>query len=147
MKKIALALASVGGLGFSPFASGTVGSLAGIPIFYCLAGRPIALLLCALALFFLGVWVSNIVIESLGDKDPSVVVLDEVVGYVVACAFFEWSWTAAAALFVLFRLFDVLKTYPINKLEQLPRGWGVMSDDVLAGVYAAFVFMLIKALM
>ena len=137
-------IASGFGSGFSPFASGTVGSA--VALIPWLALREIGLVFYVLALaaaFALGVWASDIVIRRLGVEDPSVVVWDEFVGQWIALlplvvAPRGWLWIVAA--FVLFRIFDVWKPWPASWADRhVKGGFGAMLDDVFAGAYAALV--------
>jgi phosphatidylglycerophosphatase A len=137
-------IASGFGSGFSPFASGTVGSA--VALIPWLALRELDLVFYVLALvaaFALGVWASDIVIRRLGIEDPSVVVWDEFVGQWIALlplvvAPRGWLWIVAA--FVLFRIFDVWKPWPASWADRhVKGGFGAMLDDVFAGAYAALV--------
>ncbi len=103
----------------------------------------IVLLLAALALAG-NVWIGKWSERSFGRKDPQKVVVDEMLGYFVAVFFIgsaDW-WIIAIAGFVLFRIFDITKPWPIKKLEHLPAGWGVAMDDFAAGVLANIVLRL-----
>jgi phosphatidylglycerophosphatase A len=149
----AYALATGLGAGFVPIAPGTVGSLEGVVIFLAVLalhlGLSASLLLLAilnLVVFAVGVWASTRTCEITGRKDPRLVVIDEVSGQLIALTPLAlWpSFSIAAVVigFLLFRLFDIYKPYPIRKLERLHAGLGVMADDVLAGIYAAVLLWL-----
>lgn len=149
----AYALATGLGAGFVPVAPGTVGSLEGVAIFLAAlalhpAPLPLLFLLAILnaALFIGGVWASSRTCEITGLKDPGIVVIDEVSGQLIALTplalWPSFSVAAVVAGFILFRLFDIFKPYPIRKLEHLHAGLGVMADDVLAGIYAAVLLSL-----
>lgn len=139
------------GAGHAPVAPGTFGAAEGVVLFFIvnalindrLALGPASALtvfvLINVALYGLGVWASNRAIQATGLKDPSVVVIDEVSGQLIAMTplVVHPSLAGVAVAFVLFRAFDIFKPYPIRKLERLPGGLGVMSDDALAGIYAA----------
>ena len=88
------------------------------------------------ALFFAGVWASTIVEQDLERQDPGIVVVDEVVGMLVALMLLPPTTTVIFVAFFLFRLFDIVKPYPARWCEQLSGGWGIMMDDVVAGLYA-----------
>jgi len=133
------------GMGFSPIAPGTIGALGG-----CLIAIPIKLyttipnlwLASIIVIFFLlGVLSSN-KLETDWGKDPSEIVIDEVVGMWIALLAIPSGWWYMVAAFVLFRFFDIYKPLYIKKLEKLNGGWGVMMDDVLAGVYANAIIQL-----
>lgn len=128
------------GAGKIPFAPGTFGTLAAVPIYLLL--RETGLLFYAvvtIALFGIGVWCCSETERDFGTKDMSAIVWDEIVGFLVAMFAVPAGWGWLAAGFLLFRLFDIWKPYPIRRLERMPGGFGVMIDDVLAGVYACLV--------
>lgn len=145
-------IASGFGSGFSPVASGTVGSAVALIPWFALRELNLASYLLALAAAFaLGVWASGIVIRRLGVEDPGVVVWDEFVGQWIALlplvvAPRGWPWIGAA--FVLFRVFDVWKPWPASWADRhVKGGFGAMLDDAFAGAYAALVLVVaLKAL-
>jgi len=132
-------LATFFGLGLFPLAPGTAGSLVAA-LFYKGAlhalAWPLYLLLVAV-LFSVGAGAAARHAAELGRPDPGRIVVDEVCGQLIACAFLPASWISVAVAFVLFRFFDIIKPWPIRKLEGLPGGWGIMADDVGAGLAAA----------
>jgi phosphatidylglycerophosphatase A len=92
-----------------------------------------------------GVWAASVVARELGKKDPQIVVVDEVAGLLVTMLpMREVSWLAVVIGFALFRLFDVFKPWPIRKLEQLPGGWGIVLDDIAAGLFGAAVMAALR---
>ncbi len=124
------------GSGYSPLAPGTAGSILAVVIVYLLA--PIGLWIfgsALLLLFLLGVW-SGTQLEKDHGEDPSLVVIDEIVGMGISLLFLPKSWPLFLVAFLLFRLFDIFKPFPINNLQDIHGGWGIMLDDVLAGIYA-----------
>jgi len=131
-------LATWGGSGYSPFASGTVGTLAAIPFYLCLAGLPLPLYLLTLtAFFFLACWVSGKAEIIFQEKDSGKIVIDEVIGYLVTMTAIPLDWRYIVAGFFLFRLFDIVKPPPASWFDRkLKNGYGVVLDDVAAGVYA-----------
>ena len=159
---IAVVIASGLGLGFIPFAPGTFGSLLGVGICYALIQafkfEPLLLLnsivAAATITALLGVWASTRSETVFQKKDASQIVVDEVCGQLISFVFLApalarigGNWRGAlAAGFVLFRLFDIFKPWPIRKLEGLGSGLGVMADDVLAGIYAAVALSLLLLL-
>ena len=86
--------------------------------------------------YFAGVYFSTEYEKQIGEKDPSSAVIDEVLGVGVAMFNIPHQWPYAVMAVILFRIFDIWKPYPIRRLERLPAGWGIMTDDLLAGVYA-----------
>lgn len=134
------------GAGLLPAAPGTWGSLAALPVAWLIhaAGGRIALALAAAALFAAGLWATRHVLRGAASKDPAPVVVDEVVG--------QWFALLPAALdplhyglgFVLFRIADVIKPWPVSWADRrLPGAVGVMADDVAAALYAALVLYLL----
>jgi phosphatidylglycerophosphatase A len=92
-----------------------------------------------LAVFVIGWWAAGRLARHLGIEDPSVVVIDEVLGMFVSLLGLPFDPVVAVVGFVLFRIFDIVKPYPARALEHLPGGLGIMADDVAAGVYANLV--------
>jgi phosphatidylglycerophosphatase A len=143
-KKAALVLATWFGCGLFPAGPGTVGSLGALAVAWVLvdvAGcQPWVFGALAMAMVPAGVWSADVTARHKGIEDPQIVVFDEVLGQWVALAgaypLNGKSWLAA---FLLFRLFDIVKPFPVRNLEKLPGGWGIISDDLMAGVYAALV--------
>lgn len=136
---LVLALASNGGLGYAPFASGTFGTLAGIPCFYLISRLPWPLaVLTLVALLLLSFWVSDLAGRIYGVADDGRIVIDELVGYLVTVAFLPFTWQTALLGFFWFRLFDITKPPPARWFDKkMKNGVGVVMDDVLAGIYAA----------
>lgn len=124
-------LGSCFGLGLSPWAPGTFGTLAGVLIAW-LVPNDLALAGGAVLLFFAGVALAN----TLKEKDPGWYVLDEVAAYMLVPLGLGRDAVVLVGAFVCFRIFDIAKPWPIRRLEKLPRGWGVMVDDLWAAAYA-----------
>ena len=134
-------------LGYSPFAPGTVGTLGAIALFYPLATfSPIIYILLVLGFIILSVWASSEACILFGESDPGRVVIDEVCGYLVTMFLISPSLTNIVLGFVLFRFFDIVKPPPVRSLERLPRGYGIVIDDVGAGIYANIVMQVITRL-
>lgn len=134
---LATVLATGFGAGYSPFAPGTAGSAVGLLLYWPLARLAAAELAIAIAAAFLvGVLAASDVARRTGREDPGIVVVDEIVGMWVSLALLPLTLATALAGFVAFRAMDVIKPYPARELEGLPRGWGIMADDLMAGVYA-----------
>ncbi len=139
-EKIIKILATGFGSGLSPFAPGTMGTLVGIPV--CLACLPLTwpvrflfvIILSALAIFVSGR--AEIIYEK---KDDQRIVIDEIAGFQVAMLPVAITGLNICAAFVLFRIFDIWKPFPVNKLQNLPGGLGVVIDDVGAGIYAGVI--------
>jgi len=148
MRRFILFLSSNAGLGYAPVASGTFGTLAGIPVFYLLSCFPPLLYLTTwIALLFLSFWAAGEAGRIYGVVDDGRIVIDELVGYLVTVAFLPFTWKAAILGFFLFRLFDIVKLQPARWFDQqMKNGYGVVLDDVAAGVYAAIALRLLLAI-
>jgi phosphatidylglycerophosphatase A len=139
-------LAAWGPCGFFPFAPGTVGTLGAVPLAWALSllGWPAYLAATAL-LLALGVVAAGRAGRYWGVVDASPIVVDEVVGYLLTMAFVPFTWVTALAGFVLFRLFDIVKPWPVSALDRIKSGLGVMLDDVGAGVFAWVAMRIVLA--
>jgi phosphatidylglycerophosphatase A len=137
--RIGLAIATVFGIGYVPVAPGTFGSAAGLAVWWLLPRSAVAQAIAILAIFILGSWGGNVAERHFGRTDPGQVVVDEVMGMMITLFLIPVGWIGALAGFLLFRVFDVIKPYPANRLEQLHGGVGVMADDAMAAVYANLV--------
>ncbi len=140
----ALLLATWFGCGYSPVAPGTAGSAAAVAIAAVLhPSRPWLFALLAAALFLPAVWAADRAARLANRKDPSMVVVDEVIGQWISLAGARvFNWKSYLLAFLLFRLFDIWKPPPVRQLEALPGGLGINADDVMAGAYAGLVLML-----
>lgn len=147
MKSAAYWIANFFGAGLVPRAPGTAGSLASLIIWVpmLMVATPWYFKLLAIVLLYMvGVWASNIVCRKLKSKDPSIVVIDEVVGQGIALFFALPTFTNVILGFFLFRLFDIAKPWPCRNAEEIEGGTGVMLDDVFAGVYTIFALGIIN---
>lgn len=155
----ALLIGTALGAGLSPFAPGTMGSLVALPVAYGLGEAAVWLKLAVwIGLFIAGVWAAMVFDQSMGSKDNPSIVIDEVVGLGIT------SWTAGhhmetlVAAFILFRVFDILKPPPVRQMDRWSKvkasgstrlsafwgGFGVMADDVLAGVQGLIAILLLQ---
>lgn len=139
-------LASAFGAGFSPLAPGTAGTLAALPLAWALNLAPLWLRLALIvAMLPASAWVCGAAAHQDGEKDPSWIVLDEVLGFLVSTVFVSANLTAYLAAFLLFRLFDIIKPPPAGDIDRrLPGGWGILLDDVFAGLYTALSLALLE---
>jgi phosphatidylglycerophosphatase A len=137
------------GAGKAPAAPGTFGTLVGIPAYLLLATFPPAVYAATVAaMFAVGVWLCQVTEEDLGVHDHRSIVWDEIVGYLITLFLVPSGWPWLAAGFVLFRLFDILKPFPIRQIERRTRGgFGIMLDDALAAVYAWIVLQALARLL
>jgi len=134
------------GLGLVPFAPGTFGTLGAIPLVYLFqrwGEMPymFSVLLFAVASIFIAQLYEEVVAA---DHDPSEFVLDEVAGFLVTMTWIPFTWAYLLAGFVLFRLFDIVKPFPISWVDKrVPGGFGAVADDLLAGILASIGMQLI----
>jgi phosphatidylglycerophosphatase A len=140
--RIAVALATGLGVGYAPFAPGTFGSLLGVAVWALTPRSQGAAAVVILAMFAIGVWSANVAERRFGSTDPGPVVIDEVLGVLMTLFLNPVSWLGAAGGFLLFRLFDIIKPFPADRLERLHGGVGVMADDAMAAIYANLVLRL-----
>ena len=145
-RRFVLFIVSGAGVGYSPYFPGTIGTLLAIPIsmgfnrFSAGAPLPFALLLAGLTVAAISL--STKAAELLKQKDPQVIVIDEIIGFMIASFLAPARLAPLVLSFLLFRFFDIAKIFPASRLEKLPGGAGIVLDDVMAGVYA---FVLVQS--
>lgn len=139
IERLGLAVATVCGVGYAPVAPGTFGSAAGLVVWWLLPASPVVQAVAIVAIFIAGSWGGNIAERHFGRADPGQIVIDEVMGMLITLFLNPVGWIGALAGLLLFRVFDVIKPYPANRLEKLHGGVGVMADDAMAAVYANLV--------
>ena len=153
---LALAIATCG-VGYLPLMPGTFGSALAVAMFLLLArvvqggGLLAGVVVAIVAFTFAGIWAGTRTEQLSGGKDPSKVVVDEVAGQLIAvlplAIFTGWSIKAVIVSFILFRFFDIVKPYPASRFEALKGGLGIMCDDLVAGVYAAAIVLILLAVL
>jgi phosphatidylglycerophosphatase A len=135
-------------IGYIPFAPGTWGTVAGLVVWFLLPWHSFwfELILVTVA-FFIGIFTSEYIEKKIGEMDPSYIVIDEVVGIWLAMTIIptlkypeDMIWIAVT--FIIFRIFDIKKFKPIHKLELIGGGFGIMADDILAGVFTGIIINL-----
>jgi phosphatidylglycerophosphatase A len=147
VKSVALTLSTWFGCGYFPFGPGTVGSLAAVLIAaavdHWLGGTRHFLFGSFFLLLVPATWASTVTATATGKEDPGFVVVDEVLGqWVTLLGVSSYSVRSFAAGFILFRIFDIWKPWPVRKLERLPGGYGIVADDLAAGLYGALILYL-----
>ena len=141
--RLATALATWFGCGYAPKAPGTVGAGAAVILSAVLGWGPLVNLAAAALAGLVGIWASTTEARASGRKDPGHIVIDEVAGqWLTLAGAITVSWKTWLLGFLLFRLFDIWKPFPLRQLEKLPEGTGIMADDLMAGVYGAVVLYL-----
>lgn len=126
------------GSGAAPFAPGTFGTLAAIPFFAGLSLLPLTVYLAVITVAaVIGIWLCGVTSRDMGVHDHSGIVWDEFVGFWLTMAAVPFSWTAVLLGFVAFRLFDIIKPWPVRTIDRrVAGGLGIMLDDLVAGIYA-----------
>ncbi|MCU7802969.1 MAG: phosphatidylglycerophosphatase A [Candidatus Thiodiazotropha sp. (ex Lucinoma borealis)] len=136
------------GSGLMPKAPGTFGTLVGIPLYLVIEPLPQSYyLMLVLLAFVAGIWICQKTSDDLGVHDHGGIVWDEIVGYLVTMAFAPAGWVWILVGFLLFRLFDIVKPWPIRWIDRkVDGGFGIMLDDLLAGIFAAVTMALLHLL-
>jgi len=132
-------IATVGGVGYTPVAPGTVASLLVALVVWWLQPSDLALLAATVVVSVIGIWAAGREEARVGTKDPGSIVIDEVAGMLIACCANPRTLPWVLGLFFAFRVLDVLKPLGINRLQDLPGGFGVVVDDLLAGLYVSLL--------
>ena len=145
MKHFILILATGFGVGYSPIAPGTLGTLVAIPVYYFLSNISSPIYeITLIGFFFLSVWISENAEIYFGKKDDQRIVIDEMMGFLITMLWVPKTIRFIIIAFFLFRFFDILKPFPIRHLEKrFKGGFGVILDDVMAGVYGNIILQMI----
>jgi len=153
MKSVARLISTGCGIGYFPLAPGTMGALAAL-IIYWIAPQPgnASFFLIIIALMLVGIYSASItereLIARLGAErgtDPKIVIIDEIIGMLVALIAIPKTTKFLILAFILFRIFDIVKPFPARRIEKLPAGWGIVFDDVIAGIYANLLIQIGRA--
>jgi phosphatidylglycerophosphatase A len=139
-------MATVGGVGYVPFAPGTFGSAAGLIAWWLLGPSAVIQGTAIVVLFAAGVWSGGVCERHFDRTDPASVVIDEAMGMLITLFLNPVGWLGALGAFLLFRIADVIKPFPADRLESLHGGVGVMADDAMAAIYANLVLRAALAL-
>lgn len=132
------------GTGLIPFAPGTFGSLVGVVLFWFMASMAAGVYAAIVVLMFVvGIFICGQTARDVGAIDPGFIVYDEIVGFLVAMYLLPADWRWIGAGFVIYRIFDIWKPFPIHYVEEhLGLGSGIMTDDVIAGIYTLIILQL-----
>ncbi len=138
MRALVLFIATAAYSGYVPTAPGTTGSVVGLVLVVLVRsiGHPFSEAVLVTVVLTAGVWAASSAERLLQRRDPGIVVIDEVVGMLIALLWVPVSWIGGLVGLIAFRGFDIAKPFPIRSVERLPHGWGVVADDVVAGIYA-----------
>jgi len=146
LDRIALAIATVGGVGWAPVAPGTVASALTIVVLWLLALSRTEIIVVFVVVTLIGTWAAEHAERALGTKDPGAIVIDEVAGMTLSVLLLPLTVPVAILAFLLFRLFDIVKPTPARQAQTLHGGAGVMVDDLIAGLYALVIVVALRAL-
>ena len=134
-------------IGYLPLVPGTFGSIAGVGLFYLLKGATsLTYFLFISGIIALGLMTSGQMEKLLNKKDPGCIVIDEVAGMLIALSFMPYDFRIVFLAFLVFRILDTLKPYPAGRFQYLRGSLGVMTDDLIAGVYTQIVLLLVLKL-
>lgn len=154
MKYLARVISTGCGAGYFPIAPGTMGAVVMLIIYWLIPPlTTFQLLLLILGLMVVGIYSASVTEREVKAKsgavagsDPGIVVIDEIIGMLIALIAIPKSMRYLIATFLLFRLFDITKPFPVRRIEKLPSGWGIVLDDVLAGIYANLLIQIGRAI-
>lgn len=135
-------IATLGFIGYLPFAPGTFGSLFAFALFILLKPPPFIHILILLFIIPIGVLSSHHAERLLNDRDSKHIVIDEFCGYLFSVLFIPFSTVSALIAFFLFRFFDILKPFPIRKIDSISGGKGIMADDIVAALYTNLILQI-----
>lgn len=130
-------------IGYLPFMPGTFASIAAVSLFYLTRGSLVLYILVTLIIVLSGFLVSSAAEKLFNKKDAPCIVIDEVSGMLLSLIFIPCDWRLIIPAFILFRAMDILKPYPILRIERLKAGWGVMGDDLMAALYTNIILYFI----
>ncbi|MFW6159679.1 MAG: phosphatidylglycerophosphatase A [Acidobacteriota bacterium] len=141
MKTVAKVISTFFGIGYFPLAPGTLISLAAVLVykFFLFRLSTVYFLVMLVFIFFIGVWASSIVSQVSQKDDPRFIVIDETLGQLLILFKLNPQWPLLLAAFFFFRVFDIIKPFPIKKVENFPAGWGIMLDDLVAALYGGIL--------
>ena len=141
-----MAIATVGGVGWAPVAPGTVASAVTALLLWLIPFSRAGVVLFFIVVTVVGTWAAEHAERALGEKDPGAIVIDEVAGMTLSVVLLPLTAPVLAVAFVLFRIFDVVKPPPARQAQDLPGGFGVIVDDLVAGLYALIIVAAVYAL-
>lgn len=146
VNKIVIILSSFFYLGFLPLIPGTFGSIAGLILFFLTQSELFFLIPLTLAVLIIGFFISGRAERLLNKKDPSCIVIDEVGGMLLSLMFLPFNIKLAVLGFFLFRILDTLKPYPAGRFQHFKGSLGIMSDDIVAGIYTNIILQIVSKL-
>lgn len=147
-RRLVLFCATGCGSGYVPVVPGTAGTAVAMALFFVLSSLSLSLyLLTTVAFIFISIWIAHQAAFCLQVKDPAQIVIDEIAGYLVTMTSFPFTWQYVAAGFIIFRILDIIKPFPAGWLDRnVAGGYGIVLDDVAAGIYANIVLQIIRVM-
>ncbi len=147
MRRFHYVIATTLGLGYSPIAPGTAGSIFALLVaFFVFNGNTILLIMASVVGTVIGTFSADYVEVNSGSEDPSIVVIDEVAGMWISLLGVPTTPWLYLVAFGLFRLIDIIKPFPVNSLQNIHGGWGIMLDDIAAGIYTLITMQILLLL-
>ena len=143
MKRLTKIIATVFGIGYFPIAQGTLAGLAGVGLYLLIRNNTFIYLAVLSIILIVGFIVSGKAERIFAEKDSRKIVIDDFSGILIAYLFIPFVTHYIIIGFLIYRMLDIIKLYPINKLEKLPSGWGIMLDDIVAGLYTNLILQVI----
>jgi len=143
---IVIAVSTFFYIGYLPLIPGTFGSIAGISLFYLLGGAPLCAAILVSLLAAAGFLTAGRAERIMHRKDPACIVIDEACGMLLSLLFVPYEPRLAVLAFLLFRILDALKPYPAGPLQRLSGAAGIMSDDIIAGLYTNIILQIVSRL-
>jgi phosphatidylglycerophosphatase A len=145
LRRLGVFIATCAHVGYAPVAPGTFGSAVGLVIYYLVRrqGSTMVELATIGVILLVGLWAATEAEHHFGGIDPGPVVIDEVIGMLITLALIPVTVAGAVTGFLIFRVLDVVKPWPARRLEHLPGGFGIVLDDVMAGVYGNLIMMVL----
>ena len=144
MRKVSKYIATLFFIGFSPIAPGTLASLCALPFYYVLKGTSYVYFFLTLVFLVIGFWSSSVAEKEFKKKDPKEIVIDEFSSMLLVFLFVPKSIFLLIVGFLFFRLFDIFKIPAIKKLERLPKGYGIMLDDIAAAILTNVILQVLR---
>ncbi|MFC1590597.1 phosphatidylglycerophosphatase A [Candidatus Omnitrophota bacterium] len=143
MSKLVRTITTFFGLGYSPVASGTIGSLGGILVYFLVKDNPVAYTLMMISFFILGMGLSGRAEKHFKKFDASPIVIDEVCGMLVSLYLLPYNIYLVIGGFIIFRIMDIIKPPPAGNIQKKGGAWGIMGDDLIAAIYTNLLLRLI----
>jgi phosphatidylglycerophosphatase A len=148
MRQIILLAVTGAGVGYLPWLPGTFGTCLAIPLSLALnqlaTHALYSALIALLGFSAFAIWSSGKAAVTLGLKDPQVIIIDEITGFLIANFLNPSDLSSLIPAFILFRFFDIVKPFPANQFEKLPSGFGIVLDDMVAGVYSLMILYMLR---